>query len=69
MKIEMYLRIRKIVVSGIGFFILFIGMLMIFLPGPAFVFIPLGLLILAGEFDWAKRWLEKIKRKIEGRKN
>ncbi len=69
MKSKMYLRIRRIVVSGIGFLVLFIGILMIFLPGPAFVFIPLGLLILASEFDWAKRWLEKIKKKIEGRKD
>jgi hypothetical protein len=35
---------------------------MIVLPGPAFIFIPAGLAILATEFAWAERWLEKVKR-------
>ena len=35
---------------------------MILLPGPAIVVIPFGLAILAVEFAWAERWLEKVKR-------
>jgi len=37
---------------------------MIFLPGPAFVVIPVGLAILATEFAWAKVLLDKLKEKI-----
>ena len=52
---------KKIVVAVIGFSVLFIGVLMIILPGPAFIVIPLGLVILASEFIWARRWLNKLK--------
>lgn len=37
---------------------------MIVLPGPAIMFIPLGLGILGTEFLWAKRFLNKIKDKF-----
>ena len=40
------------------------GILMIVLPGPAFVFIPAGLAILATEFAWARRWLVWVRKKI-----
>jgi len=43
-----------------GFTVLLIGIAMIFLPGPALIVIPAGLLILASEFLWAKRLLDKI---------
>jgi len=48
---------RKLVISVIGFTVLLIGLAMVFLPGPAFVIIPIGLGILATEFIWAKIWL------------
>ena len=47
----------------IGMTVLIIGILMIVLPGPAIVFIPLGFVILATEFVWARGWLNKIKEK------
>lgn len=56
--------IKKIIVDVIGFTILIIGIFMIVLPGPAFIVIPLGLAILATEFVWAKKWLDKVKEKI-----
>ena len=40
-----------------GFAILAAGTVMIILPGPAFVVIPIGLAMLALEFDWAFRLL------------
>jgi asparagine N-glycosylation enzyme membrane subunit Stt3 len=55
---------RKLVVAIIGFTVLFIGLLMIVLPGPAIIFIPLGLGILAIEFIWARKILRKIKDKM-----
>ena len=60
--------IKKIIVAVIGFTILIIGVLMIVLPGPAFIVIPLGLAILATEFVWAKKWLDKVKQKISEQK-
>lgn len=60
--------IKKIIVAVVGFTILLIGIFMIVLPGPAFIVIPLGLGILATEFVWAKKWLNKVKDKISEQK-
>lgn len=60
-------QIKKIIVGVIGFTILFIGILLLVLPGPAFIVIPIGLAILATEFAWAKNILEKVKQKIKNR--
>src|SRR5262249_28652585 len=42
-----------------GFVVLAAGILMLVTPGPAFVLIPVGLAMLALEFAWAERLLEK----------
>ncbi len=62
--------VRKLVYSVIGITVLVIGMVMILLPGPAFIVIPLGLAILASEYAWARNiwrrgtvFVERIKRK------
>ncbi|NWF89848.1 MAG: PGPGW domain-containing protein [Ignavibacteriaceae bacterium] len=60
--------IKKLIVAVIGFTILIIGVIMIVLPGPAFIVIPLGLAILATEFVWAKKWLNKVKEEISEQK-
>ena len=57
-------RARKIVVAMIGGTVLLIGICLIVLPGPAVVVIPLGLAILATEFLWARRWLQKIRAMV-----
>ena len=61
--------VRKVVYSVIGLTILLLGVVMIVLPGPAIVFIPLGLAVLASEYAWARRiirrgrvFVEKAKR-------
>jgi uncharacterized protein (TIGR02611 family) len=56
--------LRRAVVAVIGFTVLLIGIVMVVLPGPAIVVIPLGLAILATEFVWAKRLLEKARSTI-----
>lgn len=43
----------------LGGLFLLIGLIFILLPGPAVIFIPLGLALLSLHFDWAKRWLKK----------
>ena len=47
---------RKIVVAVIGGTLVLFGIALLFLPGPGSVVIPIGLLVLASEFAWA-RWL------------
>lgn len=52
---------KRLVIAVIGFTILLIGIAMIVLPGPAIVVIPIGLGILASEFVWARRLLDRVK--------
>jgi tellurite resistance protein TerC len=54
-------HLRRLAVGVIGATILAIGLAMIVLPGPATVVIPVGLGILAVEFAWARRMLERLK--------
>jgi hypothetical protein len=56
--------LRRALVAVIGFTVLLIGGAMIVLPGPAIVFIPLGLGILATEFVWARRLVAKARATI-----
>ncbi len=60
--------LRRLIVGVIGFTVLLIGVAMIILPGPAFIVIPLGLAILATEFVWAQRLLQKAKDYFEKQK-
>ena len=60
--------IRKLIVGIIGFTILFIGVILIFIPGPALIVIPIGLGILATEFLWARNLLTKFKDKFKKKK-
>jgi uncharacterized protein (TIGR02611 family) len=57
---------RRFVVAVIGGTILLIGVAMIVLPGPAVVVIPVGLAILATEFVWARRLLERVRDRVRG---
>jgi hypothetical protein len=50
---------RQVIAAIMGTVIALAGVAMLFLPGPAFVVIPLGLAILASEFIWARKWLAK----------
>ena len=53
--------LRKIAVAIAGFSVLAAGVALIVLPGPAVVVIPLGLAILAREFPWAARLLNRLR--------
>ena len=53
---------RKVAVAVIGASVLAFGIVLIVLPGPAFIVIPLGLAILATEFLWARRLLRRVKQ-------
>ncbi len=54
-------RVRKVVYSVVGVSVILIGIVMIVLPGPAIIIIPLGLAILASEYAWARRVLQRGK--------
>ncbi len=56
-----YRTFRKVGIFILGGTVLLIGIALLVLPGPAFIVIPSGLAILAIEFAWAKRWLDKVK--------
>ena len=56
-----YRQARRTVILVLGSTVLLIGIALIVLPGPAFIVIPAGLSILAIEFAWARRWLNRIK--------
>ena len=53
--------VRRIVVAVVGTTILLVGVALIVLPGPAFLVIPVGLAVLALEFEWARRALRRAR--------
>jgi uncharacterized protein (TIGR02611 family) len=55
---------KRIVVAVVGGTVTLIGIALIILPGPAFLVIPLGLSILATEFVWARRFLQRARQMV-----
>ena len=60
--VEQVRRLSRIV--G-GFTLLLVGIVMLVTPGPGWLVILLGLGLLAAEFVWAKRLMDRIKREGE----
>ena|SRR5687767_6322113 len=58
-----YRMAKRIAIGIVGGTVLILGIVMIVLPGPAFIVIPVGLGILGLEFAWARIWLKKAKAK------
>jgi uncharacterized protein (TIGR02611 family) len=52
---------RKLLVSLAGFPVILLGIILIPLPGPGILVVLLGLIILSVEFEWAKRYTDKLK--------
>ncbi|HYG21863.1 MAG TPA: PGPGW domain-containing protein [Verrucomicrobiae bacterium] len=57
--------VRKTIIGIVGGVVLLVGLALLFLPGPAFVVIPLGLAILASEFAWARLYVKKARKWFE----
>lgn len=55
---------KRIAIAIVGGLVVLIGILMIVLPGPAFVVIPLGLGILSLEFERPRVWLIQLRRRM-----
>ena len=57
----LYKQIKRLAIFLIGISIVLIGCILFFTPGPAIIVIPAGLALLATEFIWAKKLLNKFK--------
>ena len=55
-------QVRRIFLILAGFTLLLLGIIMIFTPGPGTPVILMGLGLLAAEFVWARRIVDRIKR-------
>ena len=58
-------RIVRAAVALAGFVVVLAGLAMIPLPGPGLLIIAAGLAILALEFAWAERWLERTIEQVD----
>jgi uncharacterized protein (TIGR02611 family) len=55
-------RVRHLLTLVSGFALLGAGIIMLVIPGPGWVTIALGLAVLAKEYAWAARLLERLKK-------
>ncbi len=52
---------KRVVKVVVGFTLLVLGVIMLVTPGPGWLAIGLGLALLAAEFVWARRLLNRLK--------
>jgi len=57
--------VRRVVIGVVGATVIAVGVALLILPGPAFVVLPIGLGILAIEFEWARRLMRRARRLYE----
>lgn len=57
-------RTKRLLKIVLGFTLLAIGAAMLVLPGPGWLTIGLGLVLLAAEFLWARRLLNRLKEQV-----
>lgn len=50
---------KKVLVSIIGGFLVFLGAIFIIIPGPSLLLLIPGFYLLSLEYDWAKVWLKR----------
>ena len=58
-------QVRRVFRIAAGFTLLAVGVVMIVTPGPGWLVILLGLSLLAAEFIWARRLMDRMKREGE----
>ena len=58
-----YRAARRIAIAIMGTTVVLLGVAMLVLPGPGILTIILGLMLLGVEFAFARRWVERIKKK------
>ena len=52
---------KRVIRIVVGFTLLILGVFLLVLPGPGWLTIFLGLALLAAEFAWARRLLDRLK--------
>ena len=67
--IEIGKLLRQAAVLAGGGFLLMVGVVMLVLPGPGLAVIIAGLGVLATEYTWARRWLDKGRSMINSVRN
>ena len=55
-------QVRRVFRISAGFTLLLVGFIMFFTPGPGWLVVVLGLTLLAAEFVWARRLMERMKQ-------
>ena len=55
--------LRRLAITVVGLVVLMVGAVMLVAPGPGFLVIALGLVILSVEYEWARRHLDTTKAK------
>ena len=61
MPLDTVQQAKRLVKVIVGFTLLLFGVIMLVTPGPGWVAIGLGLALLAAEFVWARRLLNRLK--------
>lgn len=56
---------KKTLVALAGVAVIIIGIILLPLPGPGWLVILLGLVILSTEFDWARRLKDKLRARLD----
>jgi uncharacterized protein (TIGR02611 family) len=62
--IETLRQAKRVIRVVVGFTLLIVGVLLLVLPGPGWVTIFFGLALLAAEFAWARRLLDRLKSTV-----
>lgn len=60
-----YRAARRVVVVVVGTTLLLLGLVLVFIPGPAVVVWGLALAVFAAEFAWARHWLKRLRTLAE----
>ena len=55
---------RRIAITAAGFVLIVLGGVLLVAPGPGFLVIALGLLVLGVEYEWARRRFEQVRDKV-----
>ena len=58
-------HVRRVFVSMAAVTLAIVGLALLVLPGPGMLFLAAALAILATEFVWARRWIERLRSRME----
>lgn len=54
--------IRRVAVTVVGVVLIAVGVLLLVLPGPGLLLVLAGLVVMANEYPWARRWTAPVRR-------